>query len=226
MERPSLPFTVRVLVVLLASSFVSMALLAARMVITRTLHFGFLPWNLFLAWMPLLFALGLRINIAKKPWLSWQNIGLSVFWLGFLPNSFYIMSDLIHLQSSGETSILYDIAMLMSFVVNGLILGYISIYIVHQQLSKRLKPLKTSAVIGFVFLCCGFAIYLGRYLRWNTWDILVNPAGILFDLSERLINPISHIQTYTVTLVFTLLIASTYWVIYELIALLGKIHQD
>ena len=146
---------------------------------------------------------------------------LLAIWLGFLPNAFYIISDLIHLQSSGEASILYDIAMITSFVINGLILGYISVYVVHKQL---LKYWSNKAVIAFlvtVFMACGFAIYIGRYLRWNTWDVLVNPFGILFDLTERIVNPVLHIQTYLVTLTFFGVLSSTYAVIYELTKVLS-----
>lgn len=136
------------------------------------------------------------------------------------------MSDLIHLQSSGETSVLYDIAMIMSFVINGLMLGFISVFIVHQLLLKRFRARNANLVIGFVFLLSGYAIYLGRYLRWNTWDILFNPAGLLFDVSERIINPFIHAQTYIVTLVFFVILASTYAVLYELTDTLGQYKEE
>lgn len=179
-------------------------------------------WNLFLAWLPVVFALGFRINMAKNRLQSWQNLLLLFLWLGFLPNSFYLMSDLIHLQSSGESAILFDIAMMMSFIVNGLILGYISVYIVHLQLLKKLSARMMLVFLGFVFMACGFAIYLGRYLRWNTWDIIVNPFGLLFDLSERIVNPILHIQTYVVTITFFVLLSSIYAVIYQLTKVLSQ----
>lgn len=225
MREKSTPFTKQLLTTLLFSSSVSVTLLALRMVVAGNFKFWFMIWNLFLAWVPLIFALGLRINLVKKPLAAWQNLGLLALWLGFLPNSFYLMSDLIHLQSSGEASVLYDIAIMMSFIINGLILGYISVYIVHIQLVKYLKPRTVHVILGLVFLACGFAIYLGRYLRWNTWDIFLNPAGILFDLSERVINPILHIQTYIVTFVFFVVLTSTYAVIYQLIRVLSQNPQ-
>lgn len=192
------------------------------MIVAGNGRFSFMIWNLFLAWLPVVFALGFRINLTKHRLQSWQNLGLLALWLGFLPNSFYLMSDLIHLQSSGEAAVLYDIAMMMSFILNGLILGYISIYIVHNQLLKRLNSRAMMAFLGIVFLACGFAIYLGRYLRWNTWDIVINPFGILFDLSERVINPLIHIQTYVVTITFFVLLSSTYAVIYQLTKVLSQ----
>mgnify|MGYP003617810155 CR=1 FL=1 len=215
------PFTTRLIVTLLGSSLVSVLLLAVRMIVAGNTRFLFMIWNLFLAWLPVVFALGFRLNLTKHRLQSWQNLGLLVLWLGFLPNSFYLMSDLIHLQSSGESAILYDIAMMMSFIINGLILGYISVYIVHMQLLKQWSNRMILGFLGFVFLACGFAIYLGRYLRWNTWDILLNPFGILFDLSERIINPFIHFQTYVVTLIFFVLLSTTYAVIYQLVIVLG-----
>lgn len=173
-------------------------------------------WNLFLAWLPVLFALWLRKRLATSRWLSWQNLLLSVLWLGFLPNSFYMVSDLIHLQSTGEIMKLYDVAMMMSLIANGMILGFISVYVVHHELLKRVKTGWAHLIIGLVFLSCGFAIYLGRYLRWNTWDVLLNPFALLFDISERLIHPILHLETFTVTLIFFVLISSLYAVGYEL----------
>lgn len=215
------PFTTKVLATLFASSAVSVLLLAVRMIVAGNTRFSFMIWNLFLAWLPVLFALGFRINLTKYRLASWQNLGLLALWLGFLPNSFYLISDLIHLQSSGEASVLYDIAMMMSFIINGLILGYISVYIVHIQLLKKLRAEAMLAFLGIVFLACGFAIYLGRYLRWNTWDIVINPLGILFDLSERVINPILHINSYVVTLTFFVLLSGTYAVIYQLTKVLS-----
>src|SRR5690606_4680300 len=116
------------------------------------------------------------------------------------------ISDFIHLQSSGEALVLYDIALMTSFVLNGLMLGYLSVFNVHRLLLRRFQAWYAHAIIGLCFLASGFAIYLGRYLRWNTWDVLFNPAGLLFDLSERIINPVIHAQTYIVTMVFFVVI--------------------
>lgn len=216
------PFTTKVLLALLASSGVSVLFLSVRMIVAGNTHFSFMVWNLFLAWLPVVFALGLRLSITKHRLQSWQNIVLLFLWLGFLPNAFYLISDLIHLQSSGETSILYDIAMMMSFIINGLILGYISIYIVHRQLLSKLPERTVNWFLAFVFMACGFAIYLGRYLRWNTWDIILNPFGLIVDLSERVVSPITHIQTYIVTLTFFILLGGTYAVIYQLTRVLSQ----
>lgn len=223
LKQQRFPFTGQVVMTLCISSLVSVLLLVSRMIVAGNTRFWFMLWNLFLAWLPLLFSLGFRANTHReRRVLTGKNVLLIVLWLGFLPNSFYLMSDLIHLQSSGETSILYDIAMMLSFIFNGLVLGYMSIYIVHKQFMRYFRERTVNFMLGMVFLSCGFAIYLGRYLRWNTWDILVNPAGILFDLSERVINPVLHFQTYLVTLVFAGLLAAHYAVIFQIAKVLAR----
>lgn len=221
-EPKRVPFTKQLLSTLFISSLLSLGLLGARILVTGTNNYWFLSWNLVLAWAPLLFALGLRIRLFKHPLFEWKSLALLFFWLGFLPNSFYILSDMVHLQSAGETIILFDIAMMSSFILNGLILGYMSIYIVHLQLAKRLSRNQLIASLSLIFLSCGFAIYVGRYLRWNTWDVLFNPAGIIFDITERIINPALHIETYIVTFSFFLILSVTYAIIFQIARLLSS----
>lgn len=205
-----------VFITLLLSSSVSLVLLAVRIIVTDTWHLWFLSWNLFLAWLPLLFAFWLKIRLSHKKIPTWKELILGGLWLIFLPNSFYIISDLIHLQSSGEVSVLYDTAMITSFVLNGLLLGYLSLYIVHLKIKRYFSATTAYFIAHFVLLLSGFAIYLGRYLRWNTWDVIINPAGLAFDVSDRIINPGTHIHTFIVTGVFYILLGSVYAVIYRL----------
>jgi uncharacterized membrane protein len=210
----------RLLVTLLLSTSVSIGLLLARVISTQTYDYWFLAWNLFLCWVPLAFSWWLVQRLGSTRWLSIPNIIITLLWLGFLPNAFYIVSDLIHIKSTGDISILFDVVMMVSFIWNGFILGYMSLYMVHQQLRKRLSKTVADSMIGVVLLLCSFAIYLGRYLRWNSWDVLVNPAGLIFDVSEPFVNPGSHPQAFTTTLMFFILLASIYAVGFELITIL------
>lgn len=197
---------------LLYVSAVGVLLFALRSIESGTIRYWFLLWNLVLAWLPLLFALWLRKRLVSTPWLSWRNLVLSGMWLGFLPNSFYLVSDLIHLHSSGEVSLLYDAVMFCAFIFAGFIVGMMSTVIVHLELVKRLGWMRSRVIIASVLLAASFAIHLGRSLRWNTWDVLVNPAGILFDVSERVINPTSYDQAFITTGIFFLLLSSIYMV--------------
>lgn len=201
---------------LLISSLVSVLMYAVRIFHFHTTRFWFLNWNLFLAWLPLGFAALLYNYVQKKPWLSWPGLLLTVLWLGFLPNSFYIISDLVHLQVSQNATVLYDVAMISSFAFNGLALGFMSIYFVHLCLMKRVKPAAAHTIVAGVLLLCSFAIYLGRYLRWSTWDVLINPAGLLFDVSDRVLNPAAHEQTFETTIIFFVVLSSMYLLIWQI----------
>lgn len=169
-----------------------------------------MQWNLFLAWIPVGAALLLYSRVKEPKDLTWVNGLLALVWLFFLPNSFYIITDLIHLQSSGEVSLLYDTALITSFVLNGILLGLTSIFIVRRVLARFLKSHQVAWAVQIILLLCAFAIYLGRYLRWNTWDVLVNPAGLVFDVSDRIINPGTHTHTFVITGVFFVLLSSIY----------------
>jgi uncharacterized membrane protein len=200
----------QLLIVLGLSSLVSIALYAVRAAVSHSSRYWFLNWNLALAWPTLIIAWWLSRRLQTGSWLSWPNLLLTALWLGFLPNSFYLVSDFIHLHESGEVSLLYDIVLFFSFTWNGFVLGFSSLYLVHKQLLRRLPSREAHLFIGGVLLLCGYAVYLGRYLRWNTWDVLVNPAGLLFDVSDRFINPASHPQMFTTTAMFFVLLASIY----------------
>jgi len=206
------------------SSLVSVGLFSVRVLASQNTRYWFLLWNLALAWLPLLFAWWLNRRLREQPWISWQPLLLTALWLGFLPNSFYIVSDLIHLRSTGEVSQLFDVVMFVSFVWNGYLLGFTSVYFVHRELLDRMRAQYAHLVIGIVLLLCSFAIYLGRYLRWNTWDVLINPAGLLFDVSDRLIFPTYYPQTFTTTATFFVLLASIYAVVWQMVHILRD-HQ-
>ncbi|HSX52750.1 MAG TPA: DUF1361 domain-containing protein [Patescibacteria group bacterium] len=180
--------------------------------------FWFLNWNLVLAWLPLIFAIMLVRHLKDNPWISGMGALLTLLWLTFLPNSFYLITDLIHLGFADSTQKLYYVIMFFSFSFNGLILGYISLYLLHQELLKRLKPRTAHVCIGVTLLLCSFAIYLGRYLRWSTWDIILHPIGVVFDVSDRIINPVAYGQTFQVTALFFILLGSMYFTLWHLVA--------
>lgn len=194
---------------------VSVGYLAAKIISAQSWDYAFLLWNLTLAVFPLLFATTLVVSLNKRRWLSWQNMSLSFLWLIFLPNSFYLASDLIHLRNSSQATVLFDVVMLLSFSFNGFVTGMISLYLVHRELYKRFWAKQTHVLITIVLLAASFAIYLGRNLRWNTWDVLLNPAGLLFDVSDRIINPTNHPQAFSATFGFFILLGSIYIVLWQ-----------
>jgi uncharacterized membrane protein len=206
------------LVSLLFLTLVSVGFFVAGALSNHSLEFWYLLWNLFLAWLPLLFVLWLLHMLGHKSWSSWQGIALSLLWLGFLPNSFYMVSDFIHLQDYQRVDIVFDATMFASFVLTSLFLGFTSLFLVHTELAGRFQRKITSwAWVSAILLLCSFAIYLGRDLRWNTWDILVSPAGILFDVSDIALHPRDHALAFTTTLTFFVFLISIYIVIWQFV---------
>lgn len=203
---------------LAASNGVSLFLFVMRSAESMTDRYWFLLWNLFLAWVPLVCAWLLVQRLRVTQWSHWWSIGLTFMWLGFLPNSFYLVSDLIHLHQTGEVSMLYDAVMFMSFIFNGFVVGFMSLYLIHMELLKRFSRRAVTQLIGLILLACSFAIYLGRSLRWNTWDVLMRPLDIFIDVSDRVIYPSQHPHAFVTTTIVFLLLASIYAVLWAMLS--------
>lgn len=216
--RPTQPLK-RLIASIALLCLVSIVLLVARIIASDSMRYVFLLWNLVLAAIPLVIAVGLTQRIQRYGWLAWEQLALTAVFLVFLPNSFYLVTDFIHLRQNSEASLIYDVVLLASFMWSGLALGYSAIYLVHRQLVRRLPERTTMLLVAGVLLAVSFAIYLGRFSRWNTWDVLLQPAGLLFDVSDKFINPAVHTDTYITTFIIFVLISSVYWVIYEALRL-------
>lgn len=205
------------------ASLASVVFWAAGAIMNHSTEYWYLAWNLFLAWVPLGLAVWLATVLRTRDWAEWLPPLIALLWLGFLPNSFYVISDFVHLQEVPRIDVVFDVAMLGSFAINGLLLGYISLFIVHQELRKRLTARLSNLLVALVLLMASFAIYIGRDLRWNTWDVFVNPAGLLFDISDRLMNAAVRPEVATTTLSFFVLLGSTYVVIWYAIKVVRRL---
>lgn len=158
----------------------------------------FLVWNLFLAWIPYLMALWAEASARRS---IWRAILPSTLWLLFLPNAPYIMTDFIHLGEFGLPW-WYEVGMLLAFAWAGCLLGVASLFIMQRIIRKRLGVLISW---GFVFVSCGLSglgIYLGRFLRWNSWDVIFNPRYIAHDLLHLFGNPAHYPQMIGVSGLF------------------------
>jgi uncharacterized membrane protein len=198
-----------------AATVVSLGLLALEAVINHEMLHGYLVWNLFLAWVPLLLAFGLRQMLTYHRWSNWKTLFLSVIWFAFFPNSFYIISDFIHISELTPDQLLLGVIVTSAFVFAGVSLGVSSLYIIHTELNKRLQSRLAVMLVAGMLLVASGAIYVGRDLRWNSWDLLLNPFGLLFDMSERLMHPSQYPQVLAVIIPFFALIAMIYFVVWQ-----------
>jgi len=191
---------------LIFASTVSMMLLTMRAFYTGYLLFGFLIWNLFLAWLPFIFAL-VVIMFPGKHYVSLICGGL---WLLFFPNAPYIVTDLLHLWPRADAPVWYDMILLVSFALTGLFLGISSLGLMHQHVSSRFGQIAGWLFVFAALICAGFGVYIGRFLRWNSWDLLSNPFSLLSDLHLTLTTPFLFVKTAVITLALTAVFAFTY----------------
>lgn len=182
-----------------------------RGLLTGRLDFLFIPGNLALAWIALLLAWLLTQHLRLQPWRAWRSIALTVLWLIFLPNTWYVLTDFIHVRPTAEVSQLFDITLVFSLVFTNFILGFTSLYLVHKQMFERISETISNYLITITILLSSFAVYLGRDLRWNTWDVLADPSGLIINVSDRVLDPFGYPRALNVTLLFFVLLSSMYF---------------
>jgi uncharacterized membrane protein len=189
-------------------TLISFSLSIIRLMFSGTFGFLFLNWNLFLAFIPWLFtSAAILIPRIQKSKLTISIMLLS--WLLFFPNAPYILTDLYHLRFTSAVPIWFDLILILSFAWTGLLFGFLSLLDLEKLLFKNSK---LSCILSVVFIfIASFGIYLGRYLRWNSWDIISEPLHLLFDIGDRIINPFAHPRTWGVTLFMGLFLNIIYW---------------
>ena len=171
------------------------------------LTYAFLVWNLWLAWIPYLLSDWLKK--VQLPAVIFFAIGLA--WLFFLPNAPYLITDLIHLRSRPPVPMWYDAVLFMLFATTGLLLGLLSVARIEGLLSRRWGPQPALWTIVAIFFLCGIGIYLGRILRWNTWDLLTHPKSIAGDLLLMAVYPRQHLEAWGISMMFFVLMTVLYF---------------
>ncbi len=183
---------------LLGASFVSVFLVIARMAYSDSQQYRGLIWNLFLAWIPFVLA-----YIAYA--LSWKRtllyISIPVFallWLAFFPNAPYILTDLQYLNRAAvEAPLWFDIILLIWFSWTGMLLGLISLYLMHEIVQRNFGRWPGWIFVLIVSGLSSAGIYVGRFLRWNSWDILQNPSELAMDILGLAIDPSLRLLAFT-----------------------------
>jgi len=170
---------------------------------------GFLIWNLFLAWVSL--PVAFLALLAHR-----RGAGLPVLlpvlagWLLFFPNTVYIVTDLVHLGRLPAVSAPLELAVLLAAALAGLITGFTSLAAVQRIVLERAGSVLARVFPVFVLVLSSFGVYLGRTLRWNSWDLLANPEPLLSDVLERLAHPLSHPFAWSATIAFSLFLLAGY----------------
>lgn len=185
-----------------------MGMVAFRILYTGEWLFAFLIWNLFLAYLPYIIS---SYIFRLHSQLSKLVLGLLlVAWLLLIPNSFYIITDLFHLRKQDVIPLWYDLALIMSFAWNGLIVGVLSVWQIEKIVCNRWRVVNEWLFVLPLMYLNALGIFIGRYLRFNSWDVLTKPLELIKDVGYLLIHPIRNRFDWSMIICFTLLLSIFY----------------
>ncbi|RYU93689.1 DUF1361 domain-containing protein [Emticicia agri] len=195
---------------LILLTLLSFVLLIAGVIKTQQLRGIYLLWNLFLAWVPLFFVLVARryqflhqTPTRLRQLIIYVCLGL---WLLFFPNSPYIITDLIHLTESHSRLLWFDSVSFFIVALAGLATGLYSLYVAHQIIRQITNKFWAWSILSISVVLSGFGLYLGRFVRFNSWDLFTDPIFLFRKSFQELQNPLA-IQT---TMVFSLVVMVLY----------------
>jgi uncharacterized membrane protein len=210
---------------LFVASLFCVALVVVRSVHTGDPHLRGLIWNLFLAWIP--FALAVFV------YDRWRRGGggltilvLGTLWLLFFPNAPYIATDFVHLERGGAAPFWYDAVTISAFAWVGVLLGFASLYLM-QTVVRQWR----GAVAGWIFAVVAIGlgslgIYLGRFLRLNSWDALEHPSVIPKILHAVARDPFAYQEAIAVTLLFTFALTLAYFLLYSFASVQVELDRE
>ena len=181
------------------------ALLAVRIVYSHSLAYAFVGWNLFLAVIP---AVAAALFVRARS--TFAKALTFVVWLAFLPNAPYIATDFVHLRMRPGVPLWFDVALLLSCAATGILLAFTSVADVQGVIAARYGQAIAWTFALAVLVLCGFGIYLGRFLRWNSWDLATEPFARMSYLAASATHPLAHPRTLAVTLIYGISLAIGY----------------
>ncbi len=216
------------LCVLRISVAIGFLLLGFRMVATGTEGYFFLLWNLFLAAIPYAISIVFERAHIRSPRSKGGVFALFALWLFFFPNAPYIMTDFIHLpwEYAGTNHFMFDFSLVAAFTFSGFLFGAGSLFRIHRTLRRMLGAIRADMIAVSAILLSGIGIYLGRFLRWNSWDILLNPLDVLRSATSHYGDPAWFLHAVLLSLLFSLGTGISYGVFLGVYRFLGKRVED
>jgi uncharacterized membrane protein len=200
---------------LLGLTLLVYAMVGVRVAHSGTLHFVNLVWNLFLAWIPFGLALlvddGFRRGAPRK--LLVLGGGL---WLLFIPNAPYITTDLKYVGDWGGAPLWYDFALAGAAATIGLALGFFSLYLMERIVGRVAGAVSAWLFVAGVLVLSSLGVLLGRFQRWNSWDVFTRPGSLFDDLWTAATSPAEHVRLLVLGVLFTGFLGACYLVFYSL----------
>ena len=190
-------------------------MLALRIIYAGNIRYVFLVWNLFLACIPYWISISFSGTAQKTKLLQ---IFLFASWLVFFPNALYVVTDLIHLTKKASIPIWFDVVLLFTSSFLGIVLAFASLLNVEKFISMYFKKQEVNIIVLLLIFAGSYGVYLGRFERWNSWDVINNPRSIALDILETFINPLDNTHVWSVIFLLTGLY-SLFWYLIKTLTL-------
>ncbi len=194
---------------LTASMAFSILMVLSRVVYTGNTLFLFLVWNLVLAYIPYVLTHWLQ---QRPSWIRHKIKFAAVFliWLLLIPNSFYIITDLFHLSNAYVVPFWFDLAMILSFAWNGMVLGILSVRQMEKMIQIHASGKHELLFVYPIMWLNALGIYIGRYLRFNSWDVVTSPFHLVADITNVLCHPLQYKYAWGMILCFSVFLTLVY----------------
>lgn len=201
---------------LMLASITVAGLVFTRICLVGNLDYGFLLWNLLLAWLPLVFALLLCEQLAQSPRNRWRALSLGTAWLLFFPNAPYIFTDLIHLTTKLNGHYWADMILILLCALNGSMLGFVSLYLMQSVVARRFSRITGWLFVAVVAGLSGVGVFLGRFLRLNSWDVIWRPGQFFQHFDNWMTDPFGSVVPYLFPALFAVFLFIAYVMFYTL----------
>jgi len=200
------------------ASIMCVGILRLRVELSGSPGYSFLVWNLFLAWIPFFIAYVIYTSSISRRWLYTVIPFSAILWLLFFPNAPYILTDLQHLSNAGtDIPVWYDVMLLIWFSFTGLFLGMVSLFLMQEIVRREFGSWISWGMVVTVAGLSTIGMYMGRFLRWNSWDVLSDLGGMAQFTLYYLINPTTR------SLVFAGMFTPFFLFVYLLLYSLGHL---
>lgn len=205
----------------LVSLAFTLSLLFVRVLYTGETVYLFYPWNLFLATVPLFFSSLLK----RQQSINYKSVLYFTLWLLFLPNAPYLVTDIFHYEQRPPMPKWFDLMLVVSGAWNGILLCMLSLFSV-ERFIKKICPVKyTNYIMSLILLACGYGIYIGRFLRFNSWDVVTEPADLLKTSTHHIHHPMQNLNVWAFTILFAVFLNIVYFTIKKLPLALYAQHR-
>ncbi len=220
------PYKISLTIVALLSieTLFAIAFFRFRTLLSGSNEYAFLVWNIILAWIPLVMAYAAKSFSLNRKTVLFIMPFAAILWLLFLPNAPYMLTDLLHLGYPKEfVPLWFDVLLILWFSWTGLSLGIVSLFMMQDIVRREFGRVPGWVFVGIVGFLASLGIYIGRFLRWNSWDVILNPQQKMFEFIYYSTHP--SLQSILFISIFAALFVFIYVTIYTFGLLLQEQTQ-